>query len=758
MYIYGWMHNIDDGVNSENRNGKEIIISIDKGSNAEKAGLMSGDIIISRNNLPVKNFFIYTNSGMEDLKSFVKYEILRNGKEIVVNVKPHSMWEDDKSFYVPYYFLILVVLSIGIFVLYKEPKHITSKLFFLFSQVFAVCLNSVLFIDDKLGLIRTSIFAFSFPFLGALLIHFFLLFPRESFSLRKIKSIMIPVYSVSFVVGAALIASVVNLQNQLNYRADFIQRTSLQAGVLWMGITLLSASLISVNNFLSTKEIIYHNQLRWVMFGVVFGLLPETIFGLFPRILWKIEIEYSNLPETIAWSFGTLILLTSISFAILRYKIWEIEIILKKGLLYSALTGVLIAGYYFIYFLTKLIVGDTSNLSHLIGLTFSVILFIPSREFLQSRIDRLFHREKYNPTFAALNFEHNLIGKYDYNSLIDEICFQLDNIFHFSSFVFMTMNNECVLNSCFKLGIKKDNGAVSFKAADDMLEKIKFGKTFAVSELKEIPELFDIVHAEVITPVKYEDKHFGCFVCGSKLSERIYSRQDIDMLNLLANRAAAILQMSILYKLELERQTLLERERLRISKDMHDEVGSSLTKIALLSDMAYKEMNNKDVTKQSIAKISSISREVVDNISEIIWAINPKNDKLDNFAAYIREYTSGFLEGTNITANFEFLENIPLINLSAEYRRNLFLVVKEALNNVVKHSGANKVVLRLNLNDHVITIAIKDNGAGFNTAQQSGFGNGLTNMQKRISEIEGDVEIKSSEGKGTEIIIHSKTG
>jgi len=757
MYIYGWMHNIDDGVSFVNKKGKEVIVSVDNGSSAEKAGLKSGDIILARNNKPVKGYIIYTNSGINDLSADIKYNILRDGREYKVNVKPHSVWESQSTFYEAYYFLILIVISIGIFILYKEPKKLTSRLFYLFSQVFAVCLNSDLFIDDKFGLIRTSLFVLAFPFLGALLIHFFLLFPKERSPLKKIKLIMIPIYSVSFAAGIVMIIFIIRLQNQLSDRADLMQRTTLQAGVFWMGITLLAASLISINNFLSTKEIIAHNQLRWVMFGVVFGLLPETIFGLFPRILWSIEAVYSDTPEMIAWSLGTLILLTSISLAIIRYKIWEIEIIIKKGLLYSALTVVLISGYYLIYWITKFVVSDSSNISHLIGLTFSVILFIPSREFLQGRIDKLFHREKYDPTSAVLSFEHNLMGKYDFNILVDEISNQMNNIFHFSSFIFMIKDGECIFSSVYNMGIKKEYEPVSFKASSEMMSRINEKKTFAVDELNNIPPVFSAVRAEVITPVKYEDKHFGCFVCGRKLSDRIYSRQDIDMLDLLANRAAAILQMSNLYKLELERQTLLERERLRISKDMHDEVGSSLTKIALLSDMAYKEINNKEVIRQSVAKISGISREVVDNISEIIWAINPKNDKLDNFAAYIREYTSEFLDGTNIEPCYEFMEDIPLINLSAEFRRNLFLVVKESLNNVVKHSGASKVVLRLNLEGKRLIFSIRDNGIGFNAEQQSKFGNGLANMRKRISEIGGAIEMKSSAGTGTEIIIHSTT-
>jgi signal transduction histidine kinase len=211
--------------------------------------------------------------------------------------------------------------------------------------------------------------------------------------------------------------------------------------------------------------------------------------------------------------------------------------------------------------------------------------------------------------------------------------------------------------------------------------------------------------------------------------------------------------MSILYKNELERQTLIEKERLRISKDMHDEVGSSLTKIAVLGELVQREINNKDKIEPSIKKITSISREVIDNISEIIWAINPKNDKLENLASYLHEYVSDFLEGTGISASFESIENFPSIELSAELRRNIFLVMKEIVNNAVKHSHASNFNLKLDFCDGKFLLSLSDNGTGFSSEQKSKFGNGLTNMKKRIEDIGGIISIESSASTGTMIQI-----
>ena len=519
-----------------------------------------------------------------------------------------------------------------------------------------------------------------------------------------------------------------------------------------MGITLFAAIILSIYNFFTLKEIIAHNQLRWVLIGVLFGLLPETFFGLGMNPNWNFD-EIVPHSAQIVWAAGTIILLTCISFAIFRYRIWDIEIIIKKSLLYSSLTGILIGGYFLLYRLSGLIVEENSSASQIIGLAFSALIFIPSRELLQKRIDKLFHREKYDPTTAVLNFEHKLIGKYDFDNLVEEISLQIDDIFHFTSFAFSIREKQNHFVLRCGLGKAKTFEGISFNLPDEKNQRDNRSLTYPVSDLNGVPSFFNSINAEVITKVNYENKLSACFICGPKRSERIYTRQDIEMLNLLANRTATILQMSVLYNSELERQTLLERERLRISKDMHDEVGSSLTKIAILSELLHGEMESRDKAETSLNKITEISRSVIDNISEIIWAINPKNDRLDNLAAYIREYVYEFLEGTKIKCHFDFMENYPPLILSAEFRRNIFLVVKESLNNVVKHSCASEINLKLFYDEPDLSISIKDNGKGFAADKISKFGNGLNNMAKRIEDIGGKFNLAASPGEGALIEI-----
>ncbi len=204
---------------------------------------------------------------------------------------------------------------------------------------------------------------------------------------------------------------------------------------------------------------------------------------------------------------------------------------------------------------------------------------------------------------------------------------------------------------------------------------------------------------------------------------------------------------------QLERSQTIERERLRISQDMHDEVGANLTKIAIISELALKNAREADGMATQLRNISQTAREVVDSIGAIVWAINPKNDRLDNLAGYIREYASDYFEMTPINCRFDFPEELPDHPLSAEVRRNIFLTMKEAMNNVVKHSGATAVRIYLGLCGRHVEISIEDNGRGFVIDDVSRFGNGLINMRKRVETINGKFDIQSQPEGGTRILV-----
>ena len=192
-----------------------------------------------------------------------------------------------------------------------------------------------------------------------------------------------------------------------------------------------------------------------------------------------------------------------------------------------------------------------------------------------------------------------------------------------------------------------------------------------------------------------------------------------------------------------------QEERNRISTDMHDELGGGMTAIRLMSELAKQRM--RDIHIPEIEKVSSSANDLLGKMNAIIWSMSPGNDSLANLIAYIRSYAKDFFENTAIQCEIKIRDNIPVMEMSGIKRRNIFLTVKEALNNVVKHAKATKVEILVEIDGH-LRISIKDNGAGFDHEKVKPFSNGLHNMEKRMRSINGTFHLANNP-EGTQIVL-----
>jgi signal transduction histidine kinase len=211
-----------------------------------------------------------------------------------------------------------------------------------------------------------------------------------------------------------------------------------------------------------------------------------------------------------------------------------------------------------------------------------------------------------------------------------------------------------------------------------------------------------------------------------------------------------------------ETKAILEgqfKERIRISKEIHDDLGSSMTSISLLSEVLKKKIDT--AIYPEINRISHASSEMVDKMNEIIWTLNIGNDNVQSLVAYIRKFATNFLDDAQLMLSFE-AENLPLEKqIDGSVRRNIYLCVKEAINNTVKHADAHKIEVKIDTNMAVrhpdsiwtagLIITIKDDGKGIDTQHISILGNGLKNMQKRMHDIGGQFLIHNN--NGTEITL-----
>jgi ligand-binding sensor domain-containing protein/signal transduction histidine kinase len=200
-----------------------------------------------------------------------------------------------------------------------------------------------------------------------------------------------------------------------------------------------------------------------------------------------------------------------------------------------------------------------------------------------------------------------------------------------------------------------------------------------------------------------------------------------------------------------EQEHAVERERTRIAQDMHDELGARLTEVLILSQLVTKE--NAGAKQPHLTKMNAAVHDVIRNLDAIVWAVNPENDSLEKLVAYIHEYAQAYLETAGIRSWFEFPDQSPDLQLPSDLRHDFYSVVKESLNNAVKHSAATAVRLQLKCDETSVFLQIEDDGKGFVPANAAQAGNGLRNMQNRMQAVGGKLEIQSAPGTGTRISI-----
>ena len=196
----------------------------------------------------------------------------------------------------------------------------------------------------------------------------------------------------------------------------------------------------------------------------------------------------------------------------------------------------------------------------------------------------------------------------------------------------------------------------------------------------------------------------------------------------------------------------LERMRTAISSDLHDEVGASLTSISLFSEMVRQPGAATEKKEEYLQRIGQSSRDSIEKMSDIIWSINPENDNLQQMLVRMKNYATEVAETKDILVHWIETGNLADARLSMEDRKNLYLLFKEAVNNSIKHSGAQNIQLHLAAKGPSITMMVKDDGKGLDQSQTF-TGNGMKNMHRRAALLRGNVTIQSTPGDGTAIIL-----
>ncbi len=316
------------------------------------------------------------------------------------------------------------------------------------------------------------------------------------------------------------------------------------------------------------------------------------------------------------------------------------------------------------------------------------------------------------------------------------------------------MGHQKVLKSLSNRGFSENEKIIinnAFLHVPDIFLEQK--KSFLVSENINNSDFEKYLQGSLLTqyfiliPLIKNQRVWGALFVGihnekKPLTYLTFSESNIDMFESLAGIISAM-------SLQLEQRELMEKERNRIARDMHDDIGSELSKISVTCGSLKNEFagDKKLVTNLESIKVST--EAIVNNIGNIIWALNPVNNTIENLLAYIREYAYDFLEMHRIKISFSFPKTIKNNTLAHEIRTHIFMIIKEALHNIVKHADAKSVCMSIQIDDNSLGCSIIDDGKGIPQHKNNNFGNGLRNMQQRIAEIGGQINIGPNPGKGT---------
>jgi signal transduction histidine kinase len=201
----------------------------------------------------------------------------------------------------------------------------------------------------------------------------------------------------------------------------------------------------------------------------------------------------------------------------------------------------------------------------------------------------------------------------------------------------------------------------------------------------------------------------------------------------------------------LERARLVERERGRIARDLHDDLGSGLTDISTTSALGQHPSVPTSEAREYFAEISQRSNDMVMALDEIVWAVNPKNDDLGSLATYFSQFTESMVRRTPLQCRFEIPEELPQLPLNAEQRHSLFLAFKEALQNAITHAAASHLRVSITAEAGTLRIVLEDDGCGFEARAPKPAADGLRNMRERLEQLGGRCEILSARAQGTRV-------
>ena len=634
------------------------------------------------------------------------------------------------------YFLGLFSLLIGLIVVLKKREDLRARLFFymvLSVGTIFVTFGSYTSRDMAFSITVFSVFRVlnvcAFAYFPVLFLHFFLVFPR-------MKKIAGNKWLIAFLYILPVIVTIL-----YQPRISFLSMTMLFVGGLLGGIVSM------IYSYVRAETVLERYQIRWVLMGM--GIFTIVFLAVtFIPLLFHGQRLFGDRVPSLFFIFIPL----SIAFAITKYHLMNIDTIFDYTIIYSC-TLVVLAGFDLgiMSFLSNLKIFSglgNESINMVLALWIAVVAYTPVRRSVAGGIKKLLKRTVYDTSAVIMTLNTRLLKAADIPGIMETASELISRTLHAKQVIpcMCRYNKEDGKRYACRERLSDFVISTACRIKNETEPRFLY---LLCDEESDIPPEFA---GGVVIPLYSVRGPLGCFILQNKITGGMYSKKDIQLLKSIGYQVSLAIE-SVLRKDEVflkDREAQDERER--ISREIHDGIGSSFSNAIMMVDLLQKDAGTVPAAKKRLLYLKDILCEGLAELRDLIYAIEEDEYSVGELVFHLNAKARRALESEKITFEFTGGGIDSDISCSTLKRLNVIRIVQESLANVIKHSGATHVNMNIDQTGEMLEIKLTDNGRGFNSDSVSS-GYGIRNIKKRCDEIEAECSIESQLGRGTKIVI-----
>ncbi len=679
------------------------------------------------------------------------YRFSRNGLPMEFSISPVSFpFKRAMARTLPQYVVGWTFLAVAYLVLRKKRNEISIANFIIGAFACAAFItlapysardmslpNGPFKILSVMNYIASQTFCYS-------LLHIVLVFPRKkAFLERHPRAISIPYILLGLVMTA--------------HFAGLFENTHLTT-YMSMNVCLLATLGMFVIDFFRERHPVYRRQIQWVVIGSLAGISSWLLMTSLPVVFGfpHLSQEISILP--------TVIYPLSFAFAVTRYRLMEIDNILDTAVVYG-FTIFILAGIEtaFLSIASPYVLATGKGLPYfsVIAVLLIVFIYVPVRNLIKGLVERMFRRGRYDPEREIQQLMVRL-GLCDERSALEKFSAFVKDLLRPSGIIILKIggNEAHVLHS--EGGRALGEGRVTLSGAGSVWQYIRerggcvFGYELAekgiFSGTSALPDLENALFVPFYTEAGSESGgHLAVLL--KKWNATAYSMKDVALLNAISVNIANIIEAGELRRERAEIETRHRREKETVMKELHDGLGNILTSITVTSQAAERMFESDGIrAKELVGRIEEYSSEAIQFMRTGLTVMDNPNGDMAEILEAMKDRSGEVFAAHGLDLQLDVSEGARGIRAGARVTMNLTRVIQEALNNVLKHSGAGKASITLDRTGNQLNVTVTDDGRGFDPAGEKK-GAGLRNIANRVREMRGSFEIVSEPGRGARIAL-----